>query len=74
MIQRTDNRMPGRGTTTILGATAAHQTERSERRCDTEAAAYCTLEGQAAEIRGGGGLLYKERRRRRRKTFGMGGC
>lgn len=35
-------------------ATAAHPTERSEWRCDTEAEAYCTLEGQAAEIRGGG--------------------
>lgn len=54
MIQRTDNRMLGRRTTTILGATAAHQKERSERRCDTEAAAQCTLEGQAAKIRGGG--------------------
>lgn len=27
MIQRTDNRMQGRRTTTILGTTAAHQTQ-----------------------------------------------
>lgn len=65
MIQRTDNRMLGRGTTTILGATAAHQKERSERRCDTEAAAYCTLEGQAAEIRGGGVYCTKEKKKKK---------
>lgn len=70
MIQRTDNRMLGRRTTTILGATTAHQKERSVRGCDTEAAAQCTLEGQAAKIRGGGVYCTKKEEEEEEKPLG----
>lgn len=60
MIQRTDNWMLGRRTTTILGAKETRQTERSMRRCDKQAAAYRTLEGQVAKIRGGGAFCAKK--------------